>query len=86
MRGELSLSTSFTAPNVRYPSVDLFLFSHLTHGIGILQMLGCIPRTPSPIPQLNNLEEAVIKPDDPQEQLRALRVSLRGMTYPAALC
>lgn len=49
-------------------------------------MLGCIPRTPSPIPQLNNLEEAVIKPDDPQEQLRALRVSLRGMTYPAALC
>lgn len=66
-------------------SGPLFL-SYLTYGIGILQMLGCIPRTPSPVPLPNNLEEAVIKPDDPQEQLRALRVSVRGMTYPAALC
>ncbi|KAL8756838.1 MAG: hypothetical protein Q9199_002648 [Rusavskia elegans] len=39
-------------------------------------MLGCVPRSPSPIPQESHLEEAVTKPDDPQEQLRALRAQL----------
>ncbi|CAO1604100.1 hypothetical protein XANCAGTX0491_007666 [Xanthoria calcicola] len=38
-----------------------------------LQMLGCIPRSPSPVQQTRPLGEAAMKPDDPQEELRALR-------------
>ncbi|KAL8841563.1 MAG: hypothetical protein Q9176_003185 [Flavoplaca citrina] len=38
-----------------------------------LQMLGCIPRTPSPTLQNSRVEEARVKTDDPQAELRALR-------------
>ena len=52
------------------------IYRSLTNATGILQMLGCIPRTPSPTPQNSRVEEAMVKTDDPQEELRALRVSI----------
>ncbi|KAL8897731.1 MAG: hypothetical protein Q9192_002432 [Flavoplaca navasiana] len=51
----------------------LHIYRTLTNATGTLQMLGCIPRTPSPIPQNSRVEESVVKTDDPQEELRALR-------------
>ncbi|KAL8674353.1 MAG: hypothetical protein Q9168_001213 [Polycauliona sp. 1 TL-2023] len=38
-----------------------------------LQMLGCIPRSPSPVQQTTTLGDVAIKRGDPQDELRALR-------------
>ncbi|KAL8771325.1 MAG: hypothetical protein Q9209_003230 [Squamulea sp. 1 TL-2023] len=42
-----------------------------------LQMLGCIPRSPPPVPVNTRLGGAVIKSDDPQDELRILRVNIK---------
>ncbi|KAI4282165.1 MAG: hypothetical protein L6R38_003145 [Xanthoria sp. 2 TBL-2021] len=63
----------YTVSLKAYATFILKTFLGLTYGTGTLQMLGCIPRSPSPAPLNRRSEGAVVQPDDPQEELRALR-------------
>ena len=49
----------------------------LTYGVGTLQMLGCIPRSPSPALLSTPSGAAGVESDDSKEELRRLRVSAR---------